>query len=105
MPSTVDLTITESNGVYSVSPDPCEVPPGDDLKVIVPTGGCLICLNKDLGSTKSHKLLQDKTFNMSSYPNASQWNYEVYGPNDTCPSGATETTTHVIQIGSGMGGK
>jgi len=100
------LTISlNSDGSYSVSSDPCTVMVGGNLSVTIPQGppvGCLICLDKDLGNAKSHKLLQDKTFDMSKYPNASRWTYYVYGPNDTCPSGAAQDVGHTIQIGSGM---
>lgn len=67
------LTISLSDGVYSVSSDPCMVFPGGTLTVTIPQGppvGCLLCLNKDLGDAKSHKLLQDKTFDTSKYANA-----------------------------------
>jgi hypothetical protein len=97
------LTISLNNGVYSVSSDPCVVSPGGKLAVTIPQGppvGCLICLNKDLGSSKSHNLLQDKTFDMSNYPNASAWTYYVYAPNGTCPPPTIANPPHAIQIGS-----
>ncbi|MGC2162973.1 MAG: hypothetical protein WA634_13745 [Silvibacterium sp.] len=97
------LTITGSNNNYSVSPDPCNVPVGESLTVDVPSGGCLICLDKVLGDTKSHKLSQDKTIDMSNYPNADEWTYSVYDYNASCPSGGiADNPSHTIQVGSGM---
>ena len=99
------LTITGSNNNYSVSPDPCPVTDGS-LTVIVPSGGVLICLDKDLENKKSHVLLQNRTFDMTQYPNADKWTYMPYGPTDTCPSSsmaanASENVPHTIQIGNG----
>lgn len=103
-----DLTITLSGGVYSVSPDPCYVPVGGNLNVIVPQGppvGCLICLDKDLESKKSHVLTANRTFPMN-YPNLDKWTYTVWAPTATCPTASISATTpHTIQIGSQMGGK
>ena len=101
------LTITGSDNNYTVSPNPCVVTDGS-LEVIVPVGppiGCLICLSKDLEDKRSHNLKENKTFNMSKYPKADEWTYEVYDVGSTCPSEAAANAGHVIQIGSGMDGK
>ena len=95
------LTISGSNNNYTVSPDPCNVPEGGDLTVDVPAGGCLICLNKDMGNAKSHKLMKDKTFNLANYPNATKWTYTVYDPDAACPDQIVDNPPHTIQIGSG----
>jgi hypothetical protein len=102
------LTISLSDGVYSVSSDPCKVELGGKLSVTIPQGppvGCLLCFTSEFGDSKSHKLLQDKTFDLSKYPNASAWTYTVWDPSTpSCPSQIVENPPHSIQVGSGMGG-
>lgn|SRR5487761_1228734 len=98
------LTITESDGVYSVSPDPITVPEGGSLTIVVPVGppaGCLICLDKDLGGSRSHALTQDKTFDLKDKPANTVWGYDVFAPTASCPEVRKRNAAHSIQVGSG----
>lgn len=100
------LTITGSNNNYAVSSDPMDVPNGGELDIVVPVGppvGCLICLNKDLGTTKSHLLSGNKKFDMKTYPVGTSWSYTIWDPSTaSCPSDIAANPPHVIQITSGM---
>jgi len=100
------LTITGSNNNYSVSSDPMNVPNGGELTIIVPVGppvGCLVCLNKDLGTTKSHLLGANKTFDMKTYPVGTTWTYTIWDPDTAnCPAQIKDNPPHTIVITSGM---
>jgi hypothetical protein len=92
------LTISST---YTVSPDPVVVPQDGKLDIVVPTGGCVICLQSDLGGKGKYDLTEDKTIDLKGHPN-STIGYDVFAPGKKdCPDRA-KRNAHSIQIGSGM---
>jgi hypothetical protein len=91
------LTISST---YGVSPDPVVVPLDGKLEIVVPAGGCLICLQSDLGGQGKYELTQDKTIDLKGHPNSTV-GYDVLAPGSQCPTRVTRNA-HSIQIGSGM---
>jgi hypothetical protein len=91
------LTISAT---YGVSSDPVVVPLGGKLDIVVPTGGCVICLEADLAGKGKYELTQDKTLDLKDHPNQTI-GYDVFAPNTECPN-RVKRNAHSIQIGSGM---
>lgn len=97
------LTISLNNGVYSVSEDPMNIPVGEDLTIVVPQGppvGCLICLDNNLGNSKSYVLTANRTFDTKNLPENSTWGYDVLAPTASCPQVNKRNASHSIQITS-----
>jgi hypothetical protein len=93
------LTISST---YSVCPDPVVVPLDGKLDIVVPTGGCVICLESDLGGKGKYDLTENKTIDLKGHPN-STIGYDVSAPGSECPA-RVKRNAHSIQIGSGMPG-
>jgi hypothetical protein len=93
------LTISST---YGVSPDPVVVPLRGKLDIVVPTGGCLICLQSDLAGNGKYELTQNKTIDLKDHSDETI-GYDVYAPNTQCPARA-KRNAHSIQIGSGKPG-
>ena len=92
------LTISAT---YTVSPDPVEVPLDGKLDIVVPTGGCVICLETDLGGQGKYDLTGDKTIDLKGCPDSTV-GYDVFAPGKKdCPT-RVKRNAHSIQIGSGM---
>ena len=92
------LTISAT---YGVSEDPVNVPLDGKLDIIVPTGGCMICLHTAINGKTEYDLTANKTFDFKNFGNATI-DYDVQAPGSTCPPRA-KRNAHSIQIGSGMG--
>jgi hypothetical protein len=91
------LTISAT---YGVSSDPVIIPLGGKLTIVVPTGGCVICLQSDLAGKAKYELTEDKTLDLKDHPNQTI-GYDVLAPDSECPT-RVKRTAHSIQIGSGM---
>lgn len=91
------LTISST---YGVDPDPVIVPINGKLNIVVPTGGCVICLQSDLGGQGKYDLTADKTIDLKDHPNETI-GYDVYAPGTACPA-RVKRNAHSIQIGDGM---
>jgi hypothetical protein len=91
------LTISST---YTVTPDPVVVPLEGKLDIVVPTGGCVICLQSDLGGKGKWDLTGDKTIDLKGHPNSTV-GYDVLAPGSECPT-RVKRNAHSIQIGSGM---
>lgn len=93
------LTISST---YGVSPDPVVVPLEGKLDIVVPTGGCVICLESDLGGQGKYDLTGNKTIDLKGHPDSTV-GYDVFAPGSGCPA-RVKRNAHSIQIGSGMPG-
>ena len=94
------LTISST---YSVTPDPVVIPLNGQLDIVVPTGGCVICLQTDLGGQGKYDLTGNKTIDLKGHPNSTV-GYDVLAPGTKdCPA-RVKRNAHSIHIGSGMPG-
>jgi len=90
------LTISST---YVPSPDPVSVPQDGKLDIQVPTGGCLICLQTDIGGEGKWLLTQSKTIDLKGHPTGTVL-YDVLSPTSTCPN-RPQRNAHSISIGGG----
>jgi hypothetical protein len=93
------LTISST---YGVSPDPVVVPLGGKLDIVVPAGGCVICLQADLAGKGKYDLTADKTIDLKDHTDATI-GYDVLASGSECPA-RVKRNAHSIQIGDGMPG-
>ena len=91
------LTISST---YVPTPDPITIPLDGQLDIVVPTGGCTICLQTDLGGQSKYDLTANKTIDLKNHPNATVL-YDIQALNVPCPARA-KRDAHTIKIGSGM---
>ena len=96
------LTITESNGVYSPSSNPMNVPKSDGhLAIKAPTDGCLICLQPEIDGETAYYVKPETTVDLSQYPEGTTWHYRIYAyTTTTCPPGLIQDVAHTITVTS-----
>ena len=101
MPADPEVYTVTINSDYEPDPDPAEVPVGWNLEVVPPTGGCTICLDKDLGGSKAINLSSSKIFDLSGHKLNDTWGYDIVPYETACPSVKKRNASHSIVISSG----
>jgi hypothetical protein len=96
------LRISESNGVFTPSSDPMNVPKSDgQLAIKAPSDGCLICLQTAMDGQTYYYVKPETTVDLSAYPVDTTWGYDIYAyTTSSCPASLKETAAHSITITS-----
>jgi hypothetical protein len=95
------FTISPDDDVYSVSPDPVEVPKVGKLSIVAPTEppvGCLICLDSDLDGARPYVLTSNRDFDLRGKARGTIWGYGALAPTATCPTVNKRNAAHPIQV-------
>ena len=98
--ATYTLTIMKTpEGAYATEQATIQATPNDSLTIVVPNGGCRICLSAPLSGATVHDLAQDRTMSLAgAAPGTIR--YSVAAQGAPCAPPPEQGFGHVIIIGS-----